>query len=53
MQQNSAWYADLIGSEMNRLWEALPLERQAAVDSSIAREDPFTILPQVIELLQS
>ena len=51
VQQNSRWYAHLIGDEMAARWAGLPPEQQAAMDASLQGHTPFTIIPQVLSLL--
>ena len=51
VQQNSRWYAHLIGDEMAARWAGLSPEQQAAIDASLQAHTPFTIIPQVLSLL--
>jgi predicted ATPase/DNA-binding SARP family transcriptional activator len=49
---NSRWYADIIGSEMEAKWQALSPEQQEAIDASAKGHTPFSIIPQVLEMLE-
>jgi tetratricopeptide (TPR) repeat protein len=50
-QQNSHWYNQVIGNEMTAHWKALPPERRAEIDASACQHNPFTIIPEVLSLL--
>jgi predicted ATPase/DNA-binding SARP family transcriptional activator len=48
----SCWYADLIGNEMEVHWQALSPEQQEAIDATVKAHTPFSIIPQVLALLE-
>jgi DNA-binding SARP family transcriptional activator/predicted ATPase len=52
-QRNSRWYQALIGDEMNRHWQALPAEQGAEIEASASQHTPFSILPEVLALLEA
>jgi tetratricopeptide (TPR) repeat protein len=49
---HSRWYADLLGDEMEAQWRALTSEQQAAIDAAAKGHTPFSIIPQVLALLE-
>ena len=51
VHQKSRWYADIIGDDMARQWQALPSEQQEAIDAAVKAHTPFSIIPQVLALL--
>jgi predicted ATPase len=51
-QQNSHWYNQVIGNEMTAHWEALPPEHRAEIDASACQHNAFTIIPEVLALLE-
>ncbi len=51
LPQNSRWYADLIGRELDAVWAALPPDQQAAIDATAKLHDPFSVIPEVLALL--
>jgi len=53
LQRHSRWYADIIGDEMEAHWQALPPEEQAAIDAAVSGHTPFSIIPQVLVLLEA
>jgi predicted ATPase len=50
---NSRWYADVIGNEMEAHWQALSPDEQAAIEAYAKEHTPFSIIPQVLELLEA
>jgi tetratricopeptide (TPR) repeat protein len=53
MLGHSRWYADLIGNEMEALWQKLSPEQQTAIEVTVKEHTPFSIIPQVLALLEA
>jgi tetratricopeptide (TPR) repeat protein len=49
---NSIWYGDIIGNEMEAHWQTLSPEQQEAIDATVKAHTPFSIIPQVLALLE-
>ena len=52
VHQSSLWYAQIIGDEMVQQWDALPAVQQEAIDTSVKSLTPFSIIPEVLVLLE-
>ena len=48
---NSIWYGDIIGNEMEAQWQTLSPEQQEAIDATVKSHTPFSIIPEVLEML--
>ena len=50
---HSPWYDQIIGVELSAQFQALPAERRAEIDALARQHTPFSVLPQVIALLEA
>ena len=48
----STWYADIIGKQMAVKFQALSPEQQTAIEARVKAHTPFSIIPQVLEMLE-
>jgi len=53
VQRESRWYADVIGNEMEARWEGLSAEEQAEIEAAVEGHTPFSIIPEVLDLLEA